>query len=305
MCCCCMLDGGRGSARVHPKDAAAKSAEETIPDLGLRSNGAGVAWPQACAPGVARDFLGAGALIRRVPLRAANITLPRKKGWALVESWWVIDPRKAGWVAAWDLATTLALIFTAVVTPVEVAFIEPPATMEERLKAPLFLMNRAIDLVFICDIALQFRFAYKAEDVHGSSWVMQADKIAINYFTTMWFPLDLFSTLTSIFDFIESENGNEVSNLTAFRAVCTLRLLELTLTLTPHPHPHPHTSPPPPHPHPHPQPSKMRIVGAPVHFHYGVCAGDAGCFRARLFHASVAPHRDSGAHLKVSTCTCA
>jgi len=47
-------------------------------------------------------------------------------------------------------------------------------------------------------------------------------------------------------------------------------------------------------------PSAMRVVGAPAHFRYGPLAGDAACFRARLFHASVAPpNAASSEHLKM------
>ena len=45
-------------------------------------------------------------------------------------------------------------------------------------------------------------------------------------------------------------------------------------------------------------PSEMRVVGAPIHFEYGAEAGQAGCFRARLFHASVAP-RSATEHYKL------
>ena len=36
-------------------------------------------------------------------------------------------------------------------------------------------------------------------------------------------------------------------------------------------------------------PSAMRVVGGARHFEYGPNAGDAGSFRARVYHASVAP----------------
>ena len=36
-------------------------------------------------------------------------------------------------------------------------------------------------------------------------------------------------------------------------------------------------------------PSAMRVVGAAQHFAYGGSPGASGDFRARLFHASVAP----------------
>ena len=49
----------------------------------------------------------------------------------------------------------------------------------------------------------------------------------------------------------------------------------------------------------HEPPSAMRVVGAERHFKYGHAAGDAGCFLARLYHASVAPESDRE-HLKIA-----
>ena len=46
-------------------------------------------------------------------------------------------------------------------------------------------------------------------------------------------------------------------------------------------------------------PSSMRVVGADQHFEYGTGAGAAGCFDARLHHASVAP-RSEEEHLKLA-----
>ena len=43
----------------------------------------------------------------------------------------------------------------------------------------------------------------------------------------------------------------------------------------------------------------MRVVGAPCNFEYGPTPGASGCFRARLFHASVAP-RSGREHLKIA-----
>jgi uncharacterized membrane protein YgcG len=46
-------------------------------------------------------------------------------------------------------------------------------------------------------------------------------------------------------------------------------------------------------------PSAMRVVGASRHFYYGPAAGDAGCFRAALHHASVPPTSERE-HLKIA-----
>ena len=48
-------------------------------------------------------------------------------------------------------------------------------------------------------------------------------------------------------------------------------------------------------------PSAMRVVGAGGgrHFHYGPSAGASACFKARLYHASVAP-TSAAEHLKMA-----
>jgi len=46
-------------------------------------------------------------------------------------------------------------------------------------------------------------------------------------------------------------------------------------------------------------PSAMRVVGSQEHFHYGGEAGAAGCFLAKLYHASVAPKSDQE-HYKIA-----
>lgn len=55
------------------------------------------------------------------------------------------------WIAYWDIVTTIALIFTSTVTPLEVAFLQPLAP-DERWTNGLFLTNRAVDCVFIFDM---------------------------------------------------------------------------------------------------------------------------------------------------------
>ena len=67
--------------------------------------------------------------------------------------WYIIDPRTSSWIGYWDLVTSFALLFTAIVTPVEVGFLQIP---DDRWSDPLFLTNRGVDLVFVIDISFQF-----------------------------------------------------------------------------------------------------------------------------------------------------
>ncbi|KAL3915650.1 MAG: hypothetical protein SGPRY_007138 [Prymnesium sp.] len=47
-------------------------------------------------------------------------------------------------------------------------------------------------------------------------------------------------------------------------------------------------------------PSQMRVLGAPINFTYGPEAGSSAAFRARVFHASVAPSAEASEHLKLA-----
>ena len=134
---------------------------------------------------------------------------------------WVLDPRTVAFVAWWDGLATLALIFTALVTPFEVAFVQPA---EDKWKDGLFLTNRAVDVIFIVDMLLQFRLAYKEDNVHGTRWVVEPGAVMRHYGCSFWFALDLFSVSTSLFDIVDVEGAGD---LTVLRAVRTLRLVKL------------------------------------------------------------------------------
>ena len=83
----------------------------------------------------------------------------------------VIDPRTNKYIAYWDLVTTAGLVFTALVTPVEVAFLAAPSPAE-RWSDPLFLINRIIDLIFCFDMLIQFVLITQVVDrVKGVRWV--------------------------------------------------------------------------------------------------------------------------------------
>ena len=45
--------------------------------------------------------------------------------------WWVIDPRTSRWLGGWDIMCVVALLFVALVTPFEIAFLESPLSPED------------------------------------------------------------------------------------------------------------------------------------------------------------------------------
>ena len=142
------------------------------------------------------------------------------------KTWWIIDPHKATWTAYWDLITTSALLYTAIVTPVEVSFIPSPPP-DETYSQTLFWVNRCVDLIFITDMILQFRLAVRVTGVNGTRWLRKPAEVAAAYVVSKWFWLDAFSVCTSIFDFPIFDESGGAKNLIILRAVRILRLAKL------------------------------------------------------------------------------
>lgn len=120
----------------------------------------------------------------------------------------------------WDGVTFCALIFTAIVTPVEVAF-----TNAGQLKThefPIFFVNRLVDVIFITDIILQFFVAYYDEHL-GGILVKSRSLIAKRYLRG-WFTIDAVSSLP--FDVINLFDTG-AGSLTFLKSLRLLRLLKL------------------------------------------------------------------------------
>jgi len=95
----------------------------------------------------------------------------------------------------WDLLVIFALVFVAVVTPVEVAFLgDDEGAGKFRTEQGVLLLlvaNRAIDVIFCIDIFLNFLTPYQTQ--HGM-WITNHKSIAIKYISS-WFLIDLVSVL--------------------------------------------------------------------------------------------------------------
>lgn len=117
---------------------------------------------------------------------------------------YILHPHSHG-VVGWDICTSTALIFTALVTPFEVSF------MDSGDSFVLFVINRAIDSIFIMDMVLQFFIMQQVEMKKGadieSFWEYRQPVLARRYLK-MWFWIDLFSVVPSLFDIIPVASGS-------------------------------------------------------------------------------------------------
>ena len=156
--------------------------------------------------------------------------------------WFLVNPN-ATTMAVWDTLTFTTLIFISFFTPLEVAFMAAPTSVA----APLFILGRVIDLVFIFDMLLQFVLMVPKESDQSkfeTSW----RTIVYLYLHPLkgWFTLDLVSLAASSFDVVplivksmkettsevrEGSSDSGESALALFRIVRILRLVKLARLL--------------------------------------------------------------------------
>mmetsp|Transcript_9239 Transcript_9239/g.30508 ORF Transcript_9239/g.30508 Transcript_9239/m.30508 type:complete len:771 (+) Transcript_9239:118-2430(+) len=136
---------------------------------------------------------------------------------SLQHSKWVVSgnhPRMQNW----DVTMLLLLLFTSLVTPYEVAF------LETRLNA-LFILNRCVDCAFLVDMILNFFLSYP--DSREKIWITDLKLIQRRYLKS-WFFIDVISTapVDLVGIFLQGESS-PLRNLRLLRIVRLLRLMKL------------------------------------------------------------------------------
>jgi len=201
-------------------------------DADGRANGVDMADIKAAEPQPARN---APPLYRRAStltstgsqkIFADHEAKTRKRARELKRSKYLLDPRTSKLMPNWDVVTSIALIFTAIMTPVEVGFMDIPA---DRWADGLFITNRCVDIIFILDVLMQFFIMYPETDIkspEGEHWVMDRRKIAWRYVTGVWFVVDVLSIGVSLFDILAPTSG-PLARFKGFRAIRALRLIKL------------------------------------------------------------------------------
>ncbi|CAE7340924.1 KCNH6, partial [Symbiodinium necroappetens] len=132
--------------------------------------------------------------------------------------WYVINPDQSKFAGRWQALVACCLLFVALVTPVQVALLEPEFDW-------IFLVGIFVDAVFAVDLFLQFITAYPVTTPQGITWEIQASKIRSRYLKS-WFGLDILSILP--FDVLTlALEANELRELQALKVIRALRLMKL------------------------------------------------------------------------------
>jgi CRP-like cAMP-binding protein len=131
----------------------------------------------------------------------------------------VLHPNNSTFLPQWDIVVGIALLFTATVTPFEVAFLGSGINA-------LFVINRLFDLVFITDIWVNFHLAYF--DNKHRVWVTEKAEIWRHY-AKGWLAIDILSTIPyDLADFVvPSDGGGSPQQLKVLRILKILKLVKL------------------------------------------------------------------------------
>lgn len=142
----------------------------------------------------------------------------------------IIMPPNSRFIGYWDVVTGVALLYTALLTPVEVSFL-PSVSGLDALRSPFFFINRALDTIFTCDMVLNFFVAYEftSHDTGARYWVTDSRRVIYHYLST-WFSLDFLTiSLPLFFDLLTIFGGSNgaLSNMSILRVMRVLRLFKL------------------------------------------------------------------------------
>ena len=88
----------------------------------------------------------------------------------------------------WDIFIAVVLAYVAIVEPLALGFSGFRHLTRQGL--PLGIINRIVDVIFICDLLLNFRTGYIDD---RNQLVLEPRKSSYHYLTT-WFPLDFVSS---------------------------------------------------------------------------------------------------------------
>ncbi len=127
---------------------------------------------------------------RRNDLFGDEALLIAKRRRDMTYTGWYIDPRHGYFSTVWDYLLAIALVFVALVTPTEVAFLDG----EGSYVTPLWVINRLVDALFIADLFVSFNMAIEAPMDEGGHWITNK-RVIVRSYLRGYFAIDFVSCL--------------------------------------------------------------------------------------------------------------
>jgi hypothetical protein len=116
----------------------------------------------------------------------------------------------------WNYIILAATIFTALVTPYEVALLPVSNSVDI-----LMIINRVVDFIFVLEILLSFNTMY----VNGEGGLVRRHAAIAKHYLRGWFLVDVITTIP--YDVLNSVMTNPRTNVKFIRFVRIFRLIKL------------------------------------------------------------------------------
>jgi hypothetical protein len=128
----------------------------------------------------------------------------------------------------WDVVMIAGILFTATITPFEVAFLKEDFSVDT-----LFVINRFVDLIFLFDIWVNFKLSYY--DKRHAMWV-QEKRMIFRHYLRGWFTIDAlslfpFDLLSQIMGAFSPNAANPFDKMKIIRLLKLLKLVKLVRIL--------------------------------------------------------------------------
>lgn len=133
----------------------------------------------------------------------------------------LFNPNESFFLKWWDTLIAVTLVWVAFVIPLQLCFSMDP--YDGDANDPVFVLTLTVDLIFACDLILQFFVVTPRWTKLGHSFETRHRKVAKHYLVT-WFPLDLLSIIPfDVFGRWAGASGSSVK----VRLIKIVRLLRL------------------------------------------------------------------------------
>ncbi|CAE7222344.1 unc-103 [Symbiodinium necroappetens] len=154
---------------------------------------------------------------RRVQMMIMRAEKTRK--FTAEKRWYVINPESNRCLMVWQMVTTIAMVFVALITPLQVGLFEMQVDL-------LLAVSLCIDVIFLADMILQFFTMYPKRTARGVQWEHSLGKISRHYMKT-WFALDFITLIPWDVISLIIPGANNLKEFKGIKIMRALRLLKL------------------------------------------------------------------------------
>lgn len=136
-------------------------------------------------------------------------------------------------VRCWDLYTLVLLVYVAIVTPFQMAFLSDNSLNDIRPWLGIFILDRFIDISFLVDIVVNFRRGWIVEHSNGTVEYRYTCKEGSRRYARGWFIVDVISILpVELLDILPALNIGPYARISKvfklFRFAKLMRILRAT-----------------------------------------------------------------------------